>query len=370
MGRLGLKRLKLTLLKVGFNLCYQFFYHVNGLHQKRVTFATMRSATLTDNLEALHEVFAADNQTDLKVFCYHYDRSLKSKIGFLWASIRALHALATSELFIIDDYFFPLYAINKRPKNQVIQLWHAVGSLKKFGLSLPNANLSVIKPHTNYDWVFINAAIDKPAYVEAFDVDPDHVLALGEPMMDQLMREVPVPHSGAKRLLYSPTYRGGAHGEKQVISYVQKFIEATQGLSTSWDIYISLHPYIKVPQLTVPKNVHIFQDAARVKALMPTMDLFITDYSSLSLSFSYFNRPILLYTPDYQAYIKTCGFYVDYYQYLGAPHFNQASKVIDFINDGLNQLDLSYVQQLKVKTFPKQDGQNTQRVFQFLMKLI
>ncbi|WP_047999795.1 CDP-glycerol glycerophosphotransferase family protein [Lactiplantibacillus herbarum] len=366
MGRL--KTLKLTLLRASFNLFYQAFYHLGGPKKGHVTFATMRSDLLNDNLKALHTEFVDDGQTDIEVFCYHYDRTFKSKLGFLWASIKALRLLAHSELFIIDDYFFPLYAISKHADNQVVQLWHAIGSLKKFGLSLPTAEQSVLKPHTNYDWVFINSEVDKPAYVDAFDIQPDHVLATGEPMMDQLMRQEPLQHPGNKRILYSPTYRAGVHGEAQVLGYVQELVTASQQLDADWELYISLHPYLKLPTLTLPKNVHIFQDAAKVKTLMPTIDLFITDYSSLSLNFSYFERPILLYTPDYQDYIKTCGFYVDYYQYLGAPHFQSASEVVTFINQQLPTLDLTYVQSLKRKTFPHQDGNNSQRVFQFLIK--
>ncbi|AVK63044.1 ribitolphosphotransferase [Lactobacillus sp. CBA3606] len=370
MGRL--KTIKLTLLRASFNLFYQTCYHLGGPRPQRVTFATMRSTTLNDNLKALHQEFsAADTDYQVTVFCYHYDHSFKSRLGFLWASIRALHALARSELFIVDDYFFPLYAINKHADNQVVQLWHAIGSLKKFGLSLPHADQSILKPHTNYDWVFINSAVDKPAYADAFDIDPEHILATGEPMMDQLMAMQPETHPGPKRLLYSPTYRPGIHGEQQVLAYVQAFIKAAAQLTADWEINISLHPYLKLPaSLNLPANVHIFQDATRVKTSMPTTDLFITDYSSLSLNFSYFDRPILLFTPDYAAYMAVCGFYVDYYDYLGAPHFAQADQLIEFINQQLPRLDLAYVHQLKAKTFPHQDGQNSRRVYQFLTKLL
>jgi CDP-glycerol glycerophosphotransferase (TagB/SpsB family) len=368
VGRLNLKTLKLLLLRAGFNGLYQLFYWLGGPKQHRVTFATMRSPELTDNLKVLHAKFVEDSDMDLKVFCYHYDRTLKSKFGFLLASVQALRLLARSEMFIIDDYFFPLYAINKHPNNQVVQLWHAIGSLKHFGLSLPTADDSVIKPHTNYDWVFINSEVDKPAYVAAFDIQPDHVLATGEPMMDALMAQRPEPHAGAKRLLYSPTYRPDANGEAQVLHYIHELITASEQLKQPWEIYVSLHPYLSLPEWQLPSNVHIFQDATRVKQLMPTIDVFVTDYSSLSLNFSYFERPILLFTPDYEQYMAKNGFYVDYYHYLGAPHFDEAGALISFIAHDLDQLDLSYVHELKQKTFPHQDGHNAQRVFQFLMK--
>jgi len=368
VGRL--KTIKLTLLHVSFNLFYQACYHLGRRQPRQITFASMRSAELTDNLQALYTEFDRTNTPNLKTLCFHYDHSFKSKIGFLLASLRALNAIAKSQLFIVDDYYFPLYALNKHSKNQVVQLWHAIGTLKKFGLSLPHADQSVMKPHTNYDWVFINADVDRPAYAEAFEIDPSHILATGEPMMDQLMRQRPETHIGAKRLLYSPTYRQGSDGEQRVIAYVKSFVQATQQLTDDWEIYISLHPYLQLPQLELPANVHIFQDATRVKTIMSTIDLFVTDYSSLSLNFSYFDRPILLWTPDYQDYLKTSGFYVDYYQYLGAPYFESVTTLMAFVNQQLPTLDLGYVHALKAKTFPHQDGRNSERVYKFLKQKI
>lgn len=366
----GLKTLKLKLLKVGLNTCYQICYYVNRGRQQQITFATMRSTSLTDNLQAVYQTFERANTPNLKVSCYHYDHSFKSKLGFLWASLRALNTLSRSELFIVDDYFFPLYAINKQPQNKVVQLWHAVGTLKKFGLSLPGAEKSILKPHTNYDWVFINSEENRAAYEQAFEIDSSRVLVTGAPMLDALLAQSPQTLVGPKRLLYSPTYRPGSDGEQQVLAYVQDFVTASQALTSDWDIYISLHPYLSLPALNLPKNYHIFQDAQQVKALMPSMALFITDYSSLSLNFSYFERPILLLTPDYQDYLKKTGFYVDYYQAIGAPHFDAATQLVKFINQELSTLDLSYVSALKASTFAHQDRQNSQRVYDYLSHII
>nr|WP_243683523.1 hypothetical protein [Lactiplantibacillus plantarum] len=66
MGRL--KTLKLTLLRASFNLLYQLFYFLGGPRKHRVTFATMRSNQLTDNLKALYAQFEKDGQMDIRVF--------------------------------------------------------------------------------------------------------------------------------------------------------------------------------------------------------------------------------------------------------------------------------------------------------------
>jgi len=329
----------------------------------------MRSETLNGNLKAVYQTFERAKTPKLNVYCYQYDRHFKSKLGFLWASIRALNALSKSKIFIIDDYFFPLYAINKHDQNTVVQLWHAVGTLKKFGLGLPGADKSILKPHMNYDWALMNSETDRFAYEQAFEIDSKHLLATGAPMLDALSTPSKSASAETQRLLYSPTYRPGLKGAQQVITTVKNFVSASQALANNWEIYISLHPYISLPALNLPPNVHVFQDAEQVTKLMPTIALFITDYSSLSLNFSYFKRPILLFTPDYQAYLKTTGFYVDYYQTIGAPHFDQAAALVRFINQQLSTLDLTYVQTLRAKTFTHHDRKNSQRVYDFLSHL-
>lgn len=90
----------------------------------------MRSGQLNDNLAALEQGLKTANVKPVTVFCYHYDRTLVGKVGFLLASIKALYVIARADVFVIDDYFFPLYAIHKHDDNQVVQLWHAIGSLK------------------------------------------------------------------------------------------------------------------------------------------------------------------------------------------------------------------------------------------------
>lgn len=366
----SLKRTKLNLLKFLYNTCYQFCYFVFRPRAKRITFATMRNTQLVDNLKQLYDTFEKNGGYELKVFCFHYDRSWKSRLLFFWYSLTSVYYMATSHLFIIDDYFFPLYTLTKHRKNVVIQLWHAIGTLKKFGLSLPNADESVIKPHTNYDWVMVNAEDDRQAYADAFDIQKKRVLALGDPMLDPFV-QVPIDREleHKRRLLYSPTYR--ANNVAPVKAAVQAFIKAAATLTADWEIYISIHPYVnmRLDNQDLPANIHLFQDPGRVKQILPQIDVFVTDYSSLLLNFSYFERPILLYTPDYQTYIEQQGFYVDYFNYLKAPDFENATHLMNFINHNLAHLDLDYVRQLKKKNFPNLDGHNSDRVYQFLTSI-
>ena len=44
--------------------------------------------------------------------------------------------LATARVFVVDDYFFPIYVIRPRAGTTIVQTWHACGAFKKFGYSV------------------------------------------------------------------------------------------------------------------------------------------------------------------------------------------------------------------------------------------
>ena len=50
--------------------------------------------------------------------------------------MRAAYHLATARLFIVDDYFFPIYVIKPRRGTTIVQTWHASGAFKKIGYSV------------------------------------------------------------------------------------------------------------------------------------------------------------------------------------------------------------------------------------------
>ena len=90
MGRLSPKTLELMLLRTGLNWVYQLSYYLGLSKKRQVTFATKRSATLTDNLKALHADFLAAGESDVNVLWFRYDRTLQSKFGFLLGALMAL----------------------------------------------------------------------------------------------------------------------------------------------------------------------------------------------------------------------------------------------------------------------------------------
>ena len=72
------------------------------------------------------------------------------------------YRVASSRLVIVDDYFFPIYPVKKRPGVTIVQVWHACGAFKRFGRATLEAEwgadqtfLEWVPIHSNYDLTLV-----------------------------------------------------------------------------------------------------------------------------------------------------------------------------------------------------------------------
>ena len=86
-----------------------------------------------------------------------------------WHAVVAGYYLATSRVFIVDDYFFPIYVIRKRPGTTIVQTWHACGAFKKVGYSVLDKSFGVddalasrVRIHSNYDVCLVASQVAAP----------------------------------------------------------------------------------------------------------------------------------------------------------------------------------------------------------------
>ncbi|MFW7401838.1 CDP-glycerol glycerophosphotransferase family protein [Vagococcus fluvialis] len=365
--------MKHKILKQFFNTLYHFFSLFYSNKGKKVVFYSNRSETLSRNLTNLMKEFEKETDYEIKVKSFNFKRSIVGRFIYFFQSVQSMYELATADLFIIDDYFLPVYYIeNKQERNKVVQVWHAIGHLKKYGLSIEKNRQSTIKHHSNYDFVVANAPGDVKAILSSFDVTNDKVHVLGAPRLDDLIIGEQKKINKKNIFMYAPTYRD-ASNEDKVYSYINQLIEIfiTRVDQENNYLYLSLHPYLKIEKINLrrAKNIEIFKDGNKSSKLLKEVDVLITDYSSILLDYAYFEKPILIYAPDYQEYIQNTGFFVDYKEYIGTTFYEKAEDVIEALLD-FEQIELDYVLKLKEDNFYYKDGRNSARVFQALNEWI
>ena len=86
--------------------------------------------------------------------------SLPGKIAYCFSIIGDMYYLATSKVAIIDTYSITVSCLKHKKSLKVIQMWHALGALKKFGLQSVGTKEGrdekisrAMCMHKNYDYV-------------------------------------------------------------------------------------------------------------------------------------------------------------------------------------------------------------------------
>ena len=130
---------------------------------------------------------------------------------------------ATSAVIILEDFYPQLHSIQKRSETKIVQLWHACGAFKTFGLTrmgkqggAPQTSMN----HRNYDLVPVSSDTVRDIYAEAFGISSSKVQALGVPRTDVLFdweyeekkrEELYEKYPAFKEnrvILFAPTFRG------------------------------------------------------------------------------------------------------------------------------------------------------------------
>ena len=130
---------------------------------------------------------------------------------------------ATSAVIILEDFYPQLHSIQKRSETKIVQLWHACGAFKTFGLTrmgkqggAPQTSMN----HRNYDLVPVSSDTVRDIYAEAFGISGSKVQALGVPRTDllfdwdyeekkreELYGKYPILKEN-RVILFAPTFRG------------------------------------------------------------------------------------------------------------------------------------------------------------------
>lgn len=355
--------------------------------KNKITFATYRTTELDGNFKFIYNKINEDN-LDYKcnMLFKKYNSSLLGKADYLLHMISAGYHMATSKFFIIDDYYFPVYAIKPRKENKFIQVWHACGAFKKFGYSVIGKGYGAsddyiedIPIHSNYDAVLVSSKEVIPYYAEAFNMDAGKILPIGVPRTDiffDMEEKYRIEKNffdkypdlkNKKIILYAPTFRG--RGQTTVsFDMTLDFDMISKNLKKDEVMVLKMHPFVKARIDSKWRNIIDLSDSMDINELMIMSDLLITDYSSVVFEFSLMDKPIIMYSPDREEYIKERDFYYEYEGFVPGPIVNNTKELIGKLNsDGW---DTKKVSKFKEKFFDYRDGKSTERFINLLKSMM
>lgn len=353
--------------------------------RRRVVLAVAQGGRINGNLAAIRDALAADHpEIPVVELVRGSVRGRRGKFEQWWFGARAGYYLATSAVFVVEDYFFPLFVVKRRRGTYVVQVWHAAGAFKQFGYSLRKGEKSFgatttlldrVRIHTNYDLALVSAMRFAPFYAEAFD-QPESLftsslgMARTDVLCDPVLRAEATERvratlalpEGRRVVLYAPTFRGDTVGQARYEDDLQLEV-LHKALGDGTVVLMRLHPFVR-DALVIPESMREFAiDASAlpdINELMLVSDVLVTDYSSSIYEFALLGRPIVLFAPDHDRYVAERGFYFDdYVSGVPGPVVETTEELGEVLARG--EFDLERVRAFAAESFDVADGTATRR---------
>ena len=265
----------------------------------------------------------------VKVHLCLTDPESVSKKAFLTSLPTMIYHAATSRICILEGYIPAVSIPTLRKETCVVQLWHALGAIKKFGFQSVGtaAGRSVtvaatLGMHKNYDWIIAAGPGAVPAYAEAFGYDASKIKVLGMPRidylrdtsadsarnkaMDDIARRHPWLCEKGTKVLYVPTLR---QNKKQwMAAEVNKLVNAFK--ATDYTLIVAGHPLEANEAETVASCVKYVPGVKSID-LLEFADYVITDYSAIAFEAAILGKPVFFYVPDIEQYRESPGLNID-----------------------------------------------------------
>ncbi|RPJ96506.1 CDP-glycerol--glycerophosphate glycerophosphotransferase [Rummeliibacillus sp. TYF005] len=308
---------------------------------------------------------------------------LSFRISSVLDYLRGLYHLATAKTILIDNYFALLSAMSFRPDVECIQLWHAAGAVKKFGMQdpsvlfrSPRAIKRFKRVYSQMNKVVVGSDEMVPIFKAAFDMQDQQILRTGIPRTDffydedaveaarrEMLTKYPMLN-GKKVILYAPTFRDQQLDAQSIPLNFEDIIEQ---LGENYIMMIKLHPAVahNLGNFSHPLIVSVENDVPINKLLCVT-DYVISDYSSIPFEFSLLGKPQIFYPYDIEKYEMERGFWTDYSKLVPGPVVSTDDELVFVLKK--DEFDME-----QVKTFSDtwnmfSDGHASSKLVDYLLK--
>ncbi len=322
-------------------------FSILPIRRRRVVLATARVASLEGNLAHLHAAMRARHpEREYVLLLEPYSYGLLGKVAYLGRLIRGMYHLRTAGLFIVDNAYLPIHVAPHRAGTTVVQVWHAVGALKRFGADTlsPLAEPERTFLHRYYDYVVTTAESARAPYAAALRTPIERVLALGSPRTDFFFDEPAMAAArgrlvaahpalaGRRIVLYAPTFRGRGPAKRAAGGLDATRLRAA--LPEDHALVLKTHPNLS-PAATPKAGYDVVADpASEMNDWLALADVLITDYSSSIFEYALLRRPLILLVPDLEAYERDPGLYMDYRTEMIGTQVTDTDGVIEAIVTG------------------------------------
>lgn len=305
--------------------------------------------------------------------------SIRRPVSYLLS----IYHLATARTVLIDNYEAFLSETTFREGTRCIQLWHAAGAIKKYGLENPANKYRGSKSierfkrvYARFDYAVVGSDKMAESFYSSFGLTEQRIIRTGVPRTDilfdiqersnlysEIMERFPAI-GDRKIMLYAPTYRESELGIHSLELDIQKMY---QELSDEYVLFIKLHPAVSgsLDFSNYPDFVFDMSDFRETNRLLLAADLLITDYSSIPFEYALLNRPMVFFAYDLEEYKIKSGLIEAYEDQMPGPIVFDTSQLIDRIKSG--SFDYEQIKEYSVVWNLYSDGNSSMKLARFLV---
>lgn len=291
--------------------------------------------------------------------------------------LQQMYCLATSKIIILDTYCITACILPHKKETKVIQIWHALGAIKKFGYQTigtkSGSDAKTAKTmcmHQNYDYVLAPSKVTAKLYEQAFNVPSDKIKYIGMPRIDYILEKDEEQKNKVyemypilkqkQNIVYVPTYR---KGEKTELDELVEKIDTSK-----YNLIIKLHPLDLKEYTYKEKEGVIYEQKCKTYDLLKIADKIITDYSSLSIESSLLEKPIYYYTYDLEKYEKDNGINFNFEnEPIGRYKANNVTELVALMEQ---DYDYNILNDFKEKYISVNTNNCTKQIVEFIVRLI
>lgn len=357
--------------------------------ERRVLFVEPRYAQMRSSMTLLYELMKKDPRFDVTFFAINnidktrYQSFLDSE-GMVAFAARAKYIFSTDVSAILG-------CMPMRRETVYVQLWHACGAFKKFGMSTSELEFGSSREnqlkhpgYANTDIVTVSSSEICWAYAQAMNLPESCIYPIGVSRTDVFFREENRKASyeklwklfpaskGKKVILFAPTFRG--HIKTAVTSEKFRPEIFAKALSDEYVLVTKHHPMVKeLPVIPADIRGSFAWDATGseidVEELMMAADICITDYSSIVFEFALMQRPMLFFAYDLEEYYDWRGFYYPYEEMTPGPICRTNEEMVDYILHLDERYEPERITAFRERFMGACDGHSTERILETALKL-
>ena len=308
-------------------------------------------------------------------------------------SLEAIKLLRKARAVFVSHGWGDILPIKFSPRTVVVQTWHG-GFIKVKGKHpyvskyINSKWATLTRTHIRYDQ-FFDYAISASSEMKLLEITSDvfkfpikKILVTGYPRNDILFSNDPelikrirldynIPDSIERIILYAPTYRELANARNP---FDNESLLKINKLCKNTNTYFLIKAHINeiIINFRDHENIKLISKDADIQELLLISDILITDYSSVLCDYLLLNRPILLYTYDYDEYVKHRGIYYKNLEEIApGPLLYTANELIDAIINIKDIFEKYKAKAIEIRDFfnKYKEGNSSERLLRFL-KLI